>query len=70
MSNHDQWLEFQGGCYAQAPSCSKCGYELCEHGNCAYCTGCVLCDAEEEVSHGAKKSSSATPPVEKHRKAG
>ncbi len=66
MSSYDQWLEFQGGCYAQRPTCFKCGYELCEHGNCLYCAGCVLCEAEEETT---KKPVAAVAERARHRKA-
>ncbi len=48
MSDHDLWLEMQGGCYDQSPTCEKCGYELCEHGACRSCVGCVACEDEEE----------------------
>jgi hypothetical protein len=61
MSNHDHWLERQGGCYDQIPSCRECGYELCEHGLCRYCAGCAPCDAEEEAERISKKPAAAVP---------
>ena len=70
MSNHDHWLEFQGGCYDRVPSCQECGYELCEHGLCRHCTGCAPCDAEEEAAHLNRKPPQSIPAPAKQRKIG
>ena len=68
MSNHDHWLESQGGCYDQVPSCQKCGYELCEHGLCRYCAGCAPCDVEDEAV--SKKPPLSIPAQAAQRKLG
>ena len=68
MSNHDQWLEQQGGVYDQLPSCRKCGYELCEHLLCRHCDGCFACEEEEEQV--AKKPPVSIPARSNQRKTG
>ncbi len=70
MSNHDRWLEFQGGCYDQVPSCAKCGYELCEHSVCLYCVGCALCDAQDEAEQHSRKPPASIPARGQQRKTG
>ena len=70
MSNHDHWLEHQGGCYDQIPSCQKCGYELCEHGLCRYCAGCSPCEAEDEAEHVNRKLPQSIPAQAAQRKTG
>jgi hypothetical protein len=72
MSDYDQWLERQAGCYdEQGPACDICGYEFCDHGVCRYCLVCDACDAEEEVDRAVRKPPASTPiaPV-KDRKTG
>lgn len=68
MSTHDRWLEHQGGCYDQVPSCQKCDYELCEHGLCRYCAGCPPCDVEDEAV--TKKPPLSIPAQATQRKTG
>jgi len=68
MSEHDQWLEEQGGVYDQLPACEKCGYELCEHSLCRHCDECFACEEEEEQF--AKKPPASIPARGDQRKAG
>ena len=70
MSNHDLWLEIQGGCYDQLPLCDKCGYELCNHQVCRSCIGCVSCDDEEEKEQLTRKPSVSVPARADQRKTG
>jgi len=68
MSEHDQWLEQQGGVYDQLPACEKCGYELCEHSLCRHCDQCFACEEEEEQF--AKKPPVSIPARGDRRKTG
>ncbi len=70
MSNYDQWLERQAGCYDREPSCPKCGYDLCEHGVCASCFGCALCDADEQPEQPTRKRPQPASDRPRRRKAG
>jgi hypothetical protein len=70
MSNHEHWLEFQGGCYGESPCCDECGYELCEHAICRHCIGCANCDADEETEQLTRKPSISVPARTQQRKTG
>lgn len=70
MNDHDRWLEMQGGCYDELPSCEKCGYELCDHGLCRSCIGCSACDDEEEAEQKTRKPSVSVPARAEQRKTG
>lgn len=70
MSDYDQWLEFQGGCYEELPCCEQCGYELCKHAVCRHCIGCANCDAEEAAEQVAKKPPASESITAKQQKIG